>query len=178
MFAGGGLSGSPPQAYNGIIAMRERFIMSEETIETIDKPISKARKPKAKEVAAEASVIENVNIVEAKETTNDEGQKVISGPKRARAPRTSNVHAKEDSGAIASHAADFALAKKKVIVEKQEIKEIEKVALWSDKNIRWTNVGELSKGYNIVTKEAAEKWLSKRGIREATPQEVASHYGK
>ena len=152
--------------------------MSEETVETIEKPAPKARKPRAKKVAAETPVIENVSIAEANETTNDEGQKVISGPKRTRAPRKSNVHSKEDGGAIASHAADFALAKKKVVAPKQEAKEVEKVALWSDRNIRWTNVGELSKGYNIVTKEAAEKWLGKRGIREATPQEVASHYGK
>lgn len=148
--------------------------MSEEIVEEA-KP--KARRPKANKAAAEVSVIENVNISEAKETTNDEGQKVISGPKRARAPRMSNIHTKDNDGTVASHAADIALAKKP-IQKKQENKESGKIALWSDRNIRWTNVGELSKGYNIVTKEAAEKWLEKRGIREATPQEIASHYGK
>lgn len=151
--------------------------MSEESVETIEKPAPKARKPRAKKVAAETPVIENVEVAEAKETTNDEGQKVISGPKRSRAPRMSNIHAKDQEGTIASHAADFALAKK-VVAEKKTETEVEKIALWSDRNIRWTNVGELSKGYNIVTKEAAEKWLGKRGIREATPQEVAAHYGK
>lgn len=151
--------------------------MSEESVETIEKPAPKARKPRAKKVAAETPVIENVEVAEAKETTNDEGQKVISGPKRSRAPRMSNIHAKDQEGTIASHAADFALAKK-VVAEKKKETEVEKIALWSDRNIRWTNVGELSKGYNIVTKEAAEKWLGKRGIREATPQEVAAHYGK
>lgn len=174
---GDGLSGPSPQAYNDIIAIRERFIMSEESVETIEKPAPKARKPRAKKVAAETPVIENVEVAEAKETTNDEGQKVISGPKRSRAPRMSNIHAKDQEGTIASHAADFALAKK-VVAEKKTETEVEKIALWSDRNIRWTNVGELSKGYNIVTKEAAEKWLGKRGIREATPQEVAAHYGK
>lgn len=53
----------------------------------------------------------------------------------------------------------------------------EKVALYSEKNINWNGIGRMSKGYNIVTKEAAKKWLTLRGIREATPEEVASHYG-
>lgn len=52
-----------------------------------------------------------------------------------------------------------------------------KVALLSEKNMNWNGIGAIKKGYNIVTKEAAEKWLTRKGIREATPQEVASHYG-
>ena len=31
---------------------------------------------------------------------------------------------------------------------------------------------------NIVSKEAAEKWLKREGIRKATPEEVATYYGK
>ena len=52
-----------------------------------------------------------------------------------------------------------------------------KVAIHSDKNMRWQGFGEISKGYNIVSEEAAEKWLTRKGIREATAQEVATHYG-
>lgn len=51
------------------------------------------------------------------------------------------------------------------------------VAIYSDRNIRWGDVGEISKGYNIVTKEQAEKWLTRKHVREATPEEVASEYG-
>lgn len=152
--------------------------MSEELVEVAERSAPKNRKPKAEKVAEKTAIVENVVVTEAKETTTDEGQKVISGPKRSKAPRMSNIHAKDEEGTIASHAADFALAKKKVVAEKKTDAEVEKIALWSDRNIRWTNVGELSKGYNIVTKEAAEKWLDKRGIREATPQEVAAHFGK
>ena len=54
----------------------------------------------------------------------------------------------------------------------------EKVALYSNGNITWSGVGSLEKGYNIVTKEAAEKWLTRKTVREASPQEVARHYGK
>jgi hypothetical protein len=54
----------------------------------------------------------------------------------------------------------------------------EKVALFSKGNINWVGVGSLEKGYNIVTKEASVKWLTRKTVREATPQEVARHYGK
>jgi ribosomal protein L7Ae-like RNA K-turn-binding protein len=54
----------------------------------------------------------------------------------------------------------------------------EKVALFSERNIFWNGVGEIVKGYNIVTKEVSEKWLTTNKVRIATPQEVAKHYGK
>lgn len=63
---------------------------------------------------------------------------------------------------------------KKAIAESQK----EKVAVFSKGNIFWSGVGSLTKGYNIVTKEASVKWLTKKSVREATPQEVAKHYGK
>jgi hypothetical protein len=52
-----------------------------------------------------------------------------------------------------------------------------KVAVYSEKNLRWNMIGTLTPGYNIVTKEAAEKWLTLNSVREATPEEVADHYG-
>ena len=51
------------------------------------------------------------------------------------------------------------------------------VAIHSDKNMFWNGIGRITKGYNIVTKEAAQKWLTRKGIRQATPEEVASYYG-
>ena len=54
----------------------------------------------------------------------------------------------------------------------------DKVALFSERNIFWNGVGEVVKGYNIVTKEVSEKWLTHSKVRIATPQEVAKHYGK
>ena len=53
-----------------------------------------------------------------------------------------------------------------------------KVALFSERNIFWNGVGEVVKGYNIVTKEVSAKWLTHDKVRIATPQEVAKHYGK
>jgi hypothetical protein len=51
------------------------------------------------------------------------------------------------------------------------------VAIYSDRNVSWIGVGKISKGYNIVTKEQSEKWLTRKHVREATPEEVASEFG-
>jgi hypothetical protein len=51
------------------------------------------------------------------------------------------------------------------------------VAIYSERNMRWSDVGEIKKGYNIVSPQAAEKWLTRKHVREATPEEVASEYG-
>jgi hypothetical protein len=51
------------------------------------------------------------------------------------------------------------------------------VALYSSRNMHWEGVGKLSKGYNIVSKEASEKWLTKEHVRIADAKEVAKGYG-
>ena len=62
----------------------------------------------------------------------------------------------------------------------KEIKEdkSEKVALYSTRNIHWYGLGDLSVGYNIVSKEASEQMITHKCVRIASPQEVASYYGK
>jgi len=54
----------------------------------------------------------------------------------------------------------------------------ETVALYSTKNVTWSEVGKVYRGYNIVEKDAAEKWLTRSHIRVATPEEVAKEFGK
>ena len=61
-------------------------------------------------------------------------------------------------------------------IEKQELPD--KVALYSVKNKHNSQIGSLKFGYNIVTKEVADKWLAIKGVRLATPEEVANYYGK
>jgi hypothetical protein len=65
-------------------------------------------------------------------------------------------------------------------IQKAKVKEKpqEKVALYSIKNLHWSGVGSLERGYNIVSKEDSEKWLVRRDVRIATPDEVAKFYGK
>ena len=125
-------------------------------------------------VAKENPVIKNVKVAKV---VNDDSQKVITGPTKKKTSTSSNMQ-KNPENVLGSKAADRALAKI-IVEEKEEPKKVsEKIALWSNKNIRWSDVGELKKGYNIVTEGASEKWLSKDGIRKATPEEVATYFGK
>lgn len=77
-----------------------------------------------------------------------------------------------NSGAIGSMAAD---GPKKTI--KPAHQSADKVAIYSTKNVRWEEVGSLSRGYNIVTKEQADKWLTRSHVRTATPEEVKKVLG-
>lgn len=62
---------------------------------------------------------------------------------------------------------------------KVETKKKEKdSAVYSTRNTSWNGVGTLNIGYNIVTKEDADKWLTRKSVRIASPEEVARHYGK
>ena len=54
----------------------------------------------------------------------------------------------------------------------------ENVAIYSLRNLSWIGVGTLTEGYNIVTKEDADKWITNKSVRTATPEEVKRAYGK
>lgn len=54
----------------------------------------------------------------------------------------------------------------------------EKVAVFAEKPLFWNGLGDLKKGYNIVTKEASEKWVTHKAVHLVTPSEVAAYYGK
>ena len=68
--------------------------------------------------------------------------------------------------------------KPKNVVKQQEKPEVEKVAIYSSKNVTWTGVGKVYRGYNIVTQEAADKWLTRDHTRIATPEELAKEFGR
>ncbi len=55
-------------------------------------------------------------------------------------------------------------------------KDLEKVAIHSTRNVTWSEVGKVYRGYNIVTKEQADKWLTRDHTRLATPEEVAKEF--
>jgi len=77
-----------------------------------------------------------------------------------------------ETGAIGSMAAD---GPKAVITQSVDLSE--KVALHSTKSVRWEEVGAIAKGYNIVTKAQADKWLTRGHVRIATPEEVKKAFG-
>jgi hypothetical protein len=51
-------------------------------------------------------------------------------------------------------------------------------AVYSKRNLHWNGVGQLKIGYNIVSEEEAERWVTHKAVRSATPEEVAHYYGK
>ena len=66
-----------------------------------------------------------------------------------------------------------------VIEEKPKAKKADKpsntketVALYAKGNFVWEEVGKLTAGYNIVLKTDADKWLTIKGVRLATPEEI------
>lgn len=78
------------------------------------------------------------------------------------------------NGAIGSSKVEKISAEKKIAAKP----EVEKVALHSTKNVYWDGLGEIKKGYNIVRKDRAEKWLTRSHVRKATPEEVAKEFGR
>jgi hypothetical protein len=54
---------------------------------------------------------------------------------------------------------------------------LETVAIHSTKNVTWPNIGKVYRGYNIVDRAIANKWLTRNHIREASPEEVAREFG-
>jgi hypothetical protein len=58
------------------------------------------------------------------------------------------------------------------------VTENNKVALFAARNLTWTGMGKLYRGYTIVDVELASKWLSHPSVRVATPEEVAKEFNK
>jgi hypothetical protein len=73
-----------------------------------------------------------------------------------------------ETGAIGSMAAD---GPKKDIKPAKDLGD--KVAIYSTSNVRWEEAnGAVYKGVNIVTKDQADKWLTRSHVRLATAEEV------
>jgi predicted RNA-binding protein with RPS1 domain len=102
---------------------------------------------------------------------SEEAVNVISSDKSATSPNLSVTSNEEN--VIGSASAD-----KKETVKPTTAKNKDMVAIHSTKNVSWSGVGSVSRGYNIVTKEASVKWLTRYHIRLATPEEVARDFGK
>lgn len=54
---------------------------------------------------------------------------------------------------------------------------VQKVAIFSSRNIVWQGVGKIVKGYNFVDALEADKWLTLDNVRKVDPQEVKALLG-
>ncbi len=124
------------------------------------------------EEPVEEPTIEEVKPVEAEEPKNV----ISSGSQRTgkKSEEVAGITAVEN-GVIGTGTVK---PKPKNVVKQQDKPEVEKVAIYSSKNVTWTGVGKVYRGYNIVTKESADKWLTRDHTRVATPEELAKEFGR
>lgn len=145
--------------------INENPIVEEATYEA---PVFEA--PVVEEPVVEAPVVEHVEETPVVE----EIQAVVEAP-AYQAPEEVQALGYVAEGVIGATTAAVASPRKK----KEKTAEVkEKVALYSTKNVTWSEVGKVYRGYNIVEKDAADKWLTRPHIRIATPEEVAKEFGK
>jgi hypothetical protein len=126
------------------------------------------------EISAEQQAREDgIKISKPKEVPETLENNAIASPGTSKkgGKKTSAIR-QNASGAISSGKADVQDQPKKPAVQ---TKKVEKVALFSTRNVSWPGVGSVIKGYNFVTKEESKRWLTRDHIREATPQEVANN---
>lgn len=119
-------------------------------------------KPVVEEAVVEAPVEAVAEAVE---------EKVIVTPEPAKDVPTLGFNA---DGVIGSTTTDAGKAK----VEKKEVVEstTTKVAIYSTRNMYSDGPGKVNVGYNIVPKKYADFWLAQKGVRLATPEEVAEAF--
>ena len=131
----------------------------------VDAP--KVEEPKVEEVVVEKPAVE-AEIKEAKDKSE-----VISAPKPSETMGLGSVA----NGAMGSTTFKSNEEKPKPVRNVTTDKG-DTVAIHSTRNVTWSGVGKVYSGYNIVSKEAAAKWLTRNHVRPATPEEVANEYNK
>jgi len=123
--------------------------MSEEKITQVEKT--------ANEFGISVSKIEAV----------EEGNVVITIPKKKTKPKAS-------AEAVINDTIGATIEKEE---PKKEAPKKQKVALYSSRNVFWEGVGEVQRGYNFVTPEQADMWVTRIHIRIATPDEIKEVFG-
>lgn len=110
---------------------------------------------------------------EAKEIAEKEAEAVVETVEAPAAVEATPV-VEEAAPAVEDKPAKTPKAPK---VEAPVIDDKGTVAIHSTRNVNWNGVGKVTTGYNIVTKDQADKWLTRSHVRLATPEEVAKGFG-
>ena len=155
------------------------------SIELAEKYTAAVNEQKEKAEKAEPELV-----VEAELELEQEPELVVNKPVLAEEPKNVITSGSQRSGKPKEEVAGLVSITNGVIgtgsvkpKPKADVKvnpkpEVEKVAVYSTKNVTWNGVGKVYRGYNIVTKEVADQWLTRSHIRIATPAEVAQEFGK
>ncbi|NBP55218.1 hypothetical protein EBU71_01530 [bacterium] len=147
-------------------------IVVEETpaeVSAVNEPVVEAPMPETKveEIAAENNI--QASVTEATEATN-----AITTADLSRGSGIAQAVGQVANGVIGVTQVERKVEKPSTIVKKSN----KTVAVHSTKNVSWSGVGKVYRGYNIVTPEQAEQWLTRSHIRLATPEEVAKEFGR
>jgi hypothetical protein len=130
--------------------------------------MSEIKETKSEQVAKK----NNIKSSKPKEDSSNVGEGAISSPGAvSKGGKKTSAVQQNSFGAISSARADAPKVDKP-----STTKETEKVAIFSTKNVSWAGVGRIGKGYNIVTRSDANKWLTREHVREATPEEIAESF--
>lgn len=143
------------------------LIAPEAQLETAQEPIKE--ETLVEELASELNI--DAKITEVEESALDNN--VITAPSfpASTVPSMGVV----EQGVIGSTKSEL---KPKKSENKKSEKKADTVAIYSTKNVTWSGVGKVYRGYNIVEKSAADKWLTRSHVRIATPEEVALEFKK
>ena len=110
----------------------------------------------------------------AKKTTKTKTSDIIASPEPKKAAKKTPTSAKTLSDDIIG--SNVPLTSPKEPAKTNDKRKVT-VAIHSTKNVVWEGVGKVEKGYNIVSRAEADKWLTRSHARLATPEEVAREYG-
>lgn len=121
-------------------------------------------------------IVAAINDINASISQAEVAEGAIMAPPAVKTSKVSNVITNDEGAMIVRSAENH--KKKEAVTDPATQDSSSKVAVWSEGNLHWIGVGHIKKGYNIVTKEASEKWLTRKSIRLATPEEVATYFGK
>jgi len=142
-----------------------------EPLETTEESVEETTK--SEEVAQEFDItatIKEENDDKVAEENNVIGSKTTpSKGRKKKSALTPNASGVISSGSVSEEP-------KKASAPKKEKKE--RIAVFSTKNVTWSGVGKVYRGYNIVTQEQADLWVTRDHIRLATPEEIAQEFGE
>ena len=81
-----------------------------------------------------------------------------------------------EDGVMGSTTTKAAKSKTEAVAPVVEAPATTKVALYSTRNLYADGFGKINVGYNIVPKKYVDFWVAQRGVRLATPDEVAEAF--
>ena len=157
-------------------AVEEIMEAAQEAVEEImeaaqEASVEEVPEAKVEEVAAEVIVEPTVSVAE--ETVD---KNVISSSSKK--TNTPSDMAAGLTGVAGGVIGTGAVKRKPAVKKEPESKPGDKVAIHSTRNVSWVGVGKVLKGVNIVTKDQADKWLTRDHVRLVTPDEVSKEYNR